>query len=102
LVAVLLNVGKFYRKGATPERSEPEFYTLPLEFVKQHHDKSTSWERLRLRGLDVEIEEYKNEKGLSGYCSGRRNSAGFSSRKMRISSAVEDLEPIAAATSQEE
>ena len=62
LVAVLLNVGKFYRKRATQERSDPEFYTLPVEFVRQHHDKSTSWEKLRLRGLD--IKQYKNADGF--------------------------------------
>ena len=41
LVAVLLNVGRFYRKRAKQERSNPEFYTLPVEFVRQHRDKST-------------------------------------------------------------
>jgi hypothetical protein len=38
LVAVLLNVGNFFGKRATQERSEPEFYTLPVEFVKHNHD----------------------------------------------------------------
>jgi hypothetical protein len=62
LIAVFLNVGLFYRKRSVPEQSWPEFYTLPVEFVRQHHYKPSKWEKLRLRGLDVEM--YKNEKGF--------------------------------------
>jgi hypothetical protein len=62
LVAVLLNVGRFYPKRMAPHRSEPEFCTLPREFVKENHDKSTSGERLRLRGLSLDA--YRNETGF--------------------------------------
>jgi hypothetical protein len=62
LIAVFLNVGKFFRPGGDGERSDPEFYTLPLEFILQHHNKTSSWEKVQLRGLDVE--EYRNEKGF--------------------------------------
>jgi hypothetical protein len=62
LIAVFLNVGKFFRPGGGGERSDPEFYTLPLEFIQQHHNKTSSWEKVLLRGLDVE--EYRNEKGF--------------------------------------
>ena len=70
LVAVLLNVGRFYPKRTTPHRSELEFYTLPREFVKEHHDKSTSWERLRLRGLSLDA--YWNETGFEQIRGGPR------------------------------
>jgi hypothetical protein len=33
-----------------------------LSFIKKHHDKSSSWQKVRTRGLD--IEEYKNERGF--------------------------------------
>jgi hypothetical protein len=35
---------------------------LPIAFVKKHHDRSTSWEKLKLRNLD--IEKFKNDKGF--------------------------------------
>jgi hypothetical protein len=62
LVAVSLNVGKFYRELAAQEHTEPVFYTLPIEFVCQHHDRTTSWERLRLRGLDLKA--YRDHAGF--------------------------------------
>lgn len=61
LIAVFLNVGNFFRSKTTGDR-EPEFYTFPTEFIKQHHNKASSWEKVQLRGLD--IEKYKNEKGF--------------------------------------
>ena len=62
LVAVFLNVGQFFRPGGAGERSDPEFYTLPLDFIRQHHNKTSSWEEVQLRGLPVE--EYRNERGF--------------------------------------
>ena len=66
LVIVLLNVGYFFGKarkhacqdGACP----PEFYTFPVGFIREHHDASTSWEKVRTRGLD--IERYKDMRGF--------------------------------------
>ena len=62
LVAVFLNIGNFYRKGEPEIRKAPEFYTLPVEFITQHHNKSSSWEKLMLRGLDIEA--YRDERGF--------------------------------------
>lgn len=43
LIVVFLNIGKFFGKkdGSSRER-EPEFYTLPREFIKEHHDAASS------------------------------------------------------------
>jgi hypothetical protein len=66
LIVVFLNCGYFMgmrKRHKTIEGvREPEFYTLPQSFIKKHHDKSSSWQKVRTRGLD--IEEYKNEKGF--------------------------------------
>jgi hypothetical protein len=66
LVVVFLNIGKFYRghDGSTGA-CEPEFFTLPNSFIRQHHDASSTWHKVRLRGLDQEIEPFKGEKGFN-------------------------------------
>jgi hypothetical protein len=64
LIIVFLNIGYFYRKRPTLDGySEPEFYTLPLEFIKAYHSKSDSgWERVHTRNVDLSA--YKNESGF--------------------------------------
>ncbi len=63
LIAVFLNIGTFGGKSeCRAGLREPEFYTLPVDFIKRHHNKSSSWEKVRLRSPD--IEQYKNEKGF--------------------------------------
>lgn len=64
VVIVFLNIGYFYRKRPTIEgRGEPEFYTLPREFVMQHHHSVRSgFERVLTKGLDLEA--YHNEAGF--------------------------------------
>ena len=61
---MFLNIGYFYRRYITSisGRKEPEFYTFPIDFIKKHHDKTTSWEKVMTRGLD--IEKYKNDAGF--------------------------------------
>ena len=65
LIVAFLNIGKFHGKGggATGNR-EPEFFTLSREFVRQHHDPSSSWQKVRLRKLEAEIQQFKNDDGF--------------------------------------
>ena len=44
------------------DRRDPEFYTFPVGFIGQHHDKSSSWEKVRTANLD--IEQYRNQNGF--------------------------------------
>lgn len=65
LVVVFLNIGKFNRKNdGSTGLIAPEFYTLPNDFVRQHHDPSSTWQKVRLGGLQTEIEPFKNELGF--------------------------------------
>lgn len=66
LIVAFLNVGYFGKKagGRTCRDGlrEPEFYTLPVDFIREHHDSSNSWEKVRTRGLDIDC--YKSERGF--------------------------------------
>ncbi|MGD0785402.1 MAG: hypothetical protein ABR969_06290 [Sedimentisphaerales bacterium] len=66
LIVAFLNIGYFFRKrnchNYKTGRKDIEFYTFPPSFIKKHHDKSSSWEKVRTRGLN--IERYKNEAGF--------------------------------------
>lgn len=65
LVVAFLNIGKFsgQRDGSSGDAA-PEFYTLPREFIRKHHDASSSWQKVRLRGLETEIALYRDDKGF--------------------------------------
>ncbi|MCC7091510.1 MAG: hypothetical protein IT524_06070 [Nitrosomonas sp.] len=64
LIVVFLNNGYYYKNRPVRDGiTEPEFYTLPLGFIKNNHQKTTSgWERVLTKGKDME--QYKNERGF--------------------------------------
>lgn len=65
LIVAFLNIGKFGgRKDGTTGLCEPEFYTLSNDFIREHHDASSTWQKVRLGSLRAEIEEFKNDIGF--------------------------------------
>jgi hypothetical protein len=66
LVVVFLNVGNFSRpakgKSLRDGARAPEFYTLPTSFIREHHSSSSSWEKVRTRGLDMS--SFRDELGF--------------------------------------
>jgi hypothetical protein len=65
LIVAFLNVGKFYgRNDGSTGMAEPEFFTLSNEFIREHHDATSSWQKVKLRALAAEIEPFKNELGF--------------------------------------
>jgi len=65
LVVAFLNIGTFFRhRDGSTGAKEPEFFTFPQYFIREHHNVTSSWEKVRLRGLDEEIEKYKGELGF--------------------------------------
>jgi len=65
LIGVFLNIGKFYGNHDGSEGArEPEFYTLPNEFARQHYDATSKWQKVRLKNLEREIEPYAGEAGF--------------------------------------
>jgi hypothetical protein len=64
LVIVFLNIGFFSRKKPSIDGiREPEFYTLPRDFIREKHRVFASgWEKLHTRKLVLDT--YKNEQGF--------------------------------------
>jgi hypothetical protein len=65
LIVTFLNIGKFFGKndGTTGAR-EPEFFTLSRDFIRKHHDATSTWQKVKLRKLEEEIEPFKNDAGF--------------------------------------
>jgi hypothetical protein len=66
LVVAFLNVGYYLGKSKARSAREgardPEFFTLTPQFVREHHDASSSWEKVLTRGIDMS--SFKNELGF--------------------------------------
>jgi hypothetical protein len=63
LILVFLNIGCFYKKKPTKEvLTDPEFYTLPIDFVREHHLRDKGWDKIKTKNL--ELNPFKNEKGF--------------------------------------
>lgn len=66
LIVAFMNVGFFGRRAVThgcrAGAWEAEFFTLPPAFVREHHSVNGSWQKVYLRGLD--LERYRNERGF--------------------------------------
>lgn len=65
LIVVFLNIGKFYGKhdGLAGARA-PEFYTLPNAFIRQYHNATSSWQKVRLKPLESALTPYADETGF--------------------------------------
>jgi len=65
LVIVFLNIGNFFQgKDGSTGLQEPEFYTFPNSFVRKHHQKNSTWQKVRLRPLGRKIEKFKSDAGF--------------------------------------
>jgi hypothetical protein len=65
LVAVFLNIGHFYRgRDGSAGIREPDFYTFSSNFIRKHHEKTSTWQKVCLRPLGNKIEKFKNEAGF--------------------------------------
>src|SRR6266566_246494 len=64
VIVVFLNIGYFYSSvGKDRGRLDPEYFTLPRDFIKRHHYKPKSgFQKLRTKGLD--LARFKNEVGF--------------------------------------
>jgi hypothetical protein len=65
LIVAFLNIGKFYGKNDGLSGGQPpDFFTLPNDFVRKHHNPNSSWQKVLLKKLAKEIEPFKNDLGF--------------------------------------
>ena len=48
-------------QGCSEGKRNPEFYTFPINFIRKHHNKNSSWEKVNLGSLP--IEPYRDDLG---------------------------------------
>jgi hypothetical protein len=65
LVVVFLNIGKYGRGRTGEDGMKPvEFYTLSNDFIRQHHNSRSSWQKVLLKKLQQEIDPFRDEAGF--------------------------------------
>ena len=66
LIIVFLNIGYYYNKSKKTIEGikEPEFYTLPVNFVRKYHNNKSVFGKVSLLGMDEVLLDYKNENGF--------------------------------------
>lgn len=65
LIVAFLNIGTFQgRNDGSTGWAQPEFFTLPRDFVREHHDATSTWQKVRLKGLTNKLVPFKNEAGF--------------------------------------
>jgi hypothetical protein len=65
LVVAFLNIGNYGRGRTGQDGLKPiEFYTLSNDFIRQHHNSSSSWQKVRLKNLQQLIEPFRDEAGF--------------------------------------
>ena len=65
LVVAFLNIGTFYRGSQGTDGMKPvEFYTLSNDFIRQHHNTRSSWQKVLLKKLQAEIDPFRDEAGF--------------------------------------
>jgi hypothetical protein len=66
LIVIFLNVGYFFARAKKHHirngHQQPEFFTMPADFIRIHHNASSSWEKVRTKGLN--LEPYKDDVGF--------------------------------------
>ncbi len=67
LIVVFLNIGNYFKgdKNGDNGYGQTEFYTLSRDFIKRHHNRNSSWQKVRLgREVIDDIQAFKDEKGF--------------------------------------
>lgn len=65
LIVAFLNIGNFFQgKDGSAGLREPEFYTFPSSFIRKHHEKTSTWQKVRLRPLGDKIGKFKSTDGF--------------------------------------
>ena len=65
LVVAFLNIGDYFRGNHGHDgMKQVEFYTLSNDFIRQHHNTRSSWQKVLLKRLQAEIDPFRDEAGF--------------------------------------